>query len=397
MSTASHLPALPLDQPDPLAAAPAMRELRARCPVARVRTPVGHEAWMAVRHAEVKQLYADPRLGRSHPDPEHAARISDSILFGGAMGSPETEQAQGAQMRALLTPFFSARRMKLLRPRVEELVERLLDEMAARTPPVDLHEALSFPLPVLVICELLGVPYEDRARFRVWTEGMADLHDRDRAHAALGSLFAYMGELVARRRARPEDDVISGLCAAEGGSLTDDHVAVLAAMLLFAGHETTVVRIDVGTLLLLTNPDQRLALERDPSLVASAVEEILRVSMGDSGSGGVPRYPCADVEVGGVTIPAWDLVMLNGGAANRDERVFADPDRFDVARHPNPHLTFGYGPRFCIGAPLARIELQAVFPALLRRFPTLRLVKPVHELPVRDNLTGGFAELPVTW
>lgn len=395
VSTASRLPALPFDQPDPLASAPALRELRDRCPVAHVRTSVGDEAWMALRHAEVKQLYADPRLGRSHPDPAHAARISDSILFGGAMGKPDTERTQDTQMRALLTPFFSAKRMNLLRPRVEELVEHLLDEMAARTPPVDLHEALSFPLPVLVICELLGVPYEDRTQFRVWTEGMADLYDRDRAHGALGSLFGYMRELVVRKRVRPEDDVISGLCAAEGGSLADDHVAMLAAVLLFAGHETTVVRIDVGTLLLLTNPDQREALERDPSLVASAVEEILRVS--DSGSGGVPRYPCADVEVGGVTIPAWDLVMLNGGAANRDERVFADPDRFDVARQPNPHVTFGYGPRFCIGAPLARVELQAVFPALLRRFPTLRLVKPVNELPVRDNLTGGFVELPVTW
>src|SRR5262249_11816332 len=160
--------------------------------------------------------------------------------------------------------------------------------------------ALSFPLPVLVICELLGVPYEDRDQFRVWTVGMADIHDREHATAALGSLVDYMRGLVVRKRAGPGDDVISGLCAADGGERDDAAVAFLAAVLLFAGHETTVVRIDVGTLLLVTNPDQREALLRDPSLVPAAVEEILRVS--DAGVGGPPRYAKADVDVAGVTI-----------------------------------------------------------------------------------------------
>src|SRR5262249_41040071 len=156
--------------------------------------------------------------------------------------------------------------------------------MAARTPPVDLHEALSFPLPVLVICELLGVPFGDRDRFRLWTHGMADLHDRQRAGAARNSLVAYMRELVVRKRADPGEDVISGLAAARGGQMPDEAIASLAAVLLFAGHETTVVRIDLGTLLLLTNSDQRQALLRDPALLTSAVEEILRVSAtGESG------------------------------------------------------------------------------------------------------------------
>ncbi len=399
MTDLNPLPVLPFEQPTPLIVAPLLRTLQAERPITRVRTPAGDGAWLVTRYAEVKALLGDSRLGRSHPDPEHAPRISDSILFGGPMERYETEQADHAQMRALLTPYFSARRMQALRPRVEALVDQLLDELAAQSPPVDLHEALSFPLPVLVICELLGVPYEDREQFRTWSTGMADLHDRDRANAALYRLMAYMGELVARKRAHPEDDVLSGLCtvgAAEGGQLPDAHIAFLGAMLLFAGHETTVVRIDVGTLLLLTNPDQRQALLRAPELVTSAVEEILRVS--DTGSGGLPRYAHADIAIGGVTIRTGEAVLLNLGAANHDERAFAEPDRFDIGRQPNPHLTFGYGLRFCLGAPLARMELQAVFARLVPRFPTLRLAVPLEQVRVRsDLLTGGLVEVPVTW
>ena len=389
-------PSMPFAQPDLLTMSPEVRALQAECPVTRIRTLTGDEAWMVTRHAELKQLFGERRLGRSHPDPQRAARISDSILFGGPAHNYETEEADDARMRSLLTPFFSARRMEALRPRVEELADGLLDALAASAPPADLHEALSFPLPVLVICELLGVPYEDRDQFRVWTQGMADLHDRDRAGAALGSLFDYMKGLVARKRATPADDVISGLCAVDGGALDDDHVAFLAAVLLFAGHETTVARIDAGALLLLAHPQQREALLADPSLLPTAVEEILRLS--DTGGSGVPRYAKADLEVGGVHIREGEAVILSGGAGNHDGRVFADPERFDVARHPNPHLTFGHGPRFCIGAPLARIELQTVFARLFQRLPALRLAVPMGELVVRtDLLTGGLTELPVAW
>ena len=396
MTESRPLPTLPFEQPDVLAVPPLLRRLQAERPITRVRTPTGDEAWHVARHAELKQLLGDSRLGRSHPDPEHAPRISDSILFGGPAENYETEDADHARMRALLTPYFSARRMEALRPRVEALVDELLEALAAMRPPVDLHEALSFPLPVLVICELLGVPYEDRAQFRAWSQGMSDLHDRRRADAALTSLIGYMGELVTRKRANPGDDVISGLCTAEEGAMADDYVAFLAAVLLFAGHETTVVRIDLGTLLLLTNPDQQVALLRVPSLLTGAVEEILRAST--TGGGGLPRYPRADIEIGGVTLGAGEAVLLDIGAANHDERAFEDPGRFDVARQPNSHLTFGYGPRFCIGAPLARIELQAVFERLVPRFPTLRLAVPVEQLrPRADLLTGGLADLPVTW
>jgi cytochrome P450 len=396
MTNAAPLPTLPFAQPDPLTIAPLLRVLQAERPITRVRTPVGDEAWLVTRYVEVKELLGDRRLGRSHPDPARAPRFSDSILFGGPMERYETEQADHAQLRALLTPFFSARKMQELRPRVEALVDHFLDALAAKTPPVDLHEALSFPLPVLVICELLGIPYEDREQFRLWSTDMADLHDRARASVAQRNLIAYMHGLVARKRAHPADDVLSGLCAVGGGQIPDAYIAFLGAMLLFAGHETTVVRIDVGTLLLLTHPGQRQALVSDPELVPGAVEEILRLS--DTGSGGLPRYAHETIEIGGVTIQPGEAVLLNGGAANHDARLFVDPDSFAIDRQPNPHLTFGYGPRFCIGALLARIELQAVFARLVPRFPTLRLAVPLEQLRFRsDILTGGLFALPVTW
>lgn len=387
-------PTLPFEQPDVLTIPPLLRTLQAEAPITRVRTRAGDEAWLVSRHAEVRQLLADDRLGLSHRDPEHAPRINDSILYGGAMGNFDTEPADLARMRGLLQPYFAPKRMRALRPRVEALTEELLDALAGRTPPVDLHEALALPLPVLVICELLGVPYQDRAQFRALSDEIADMRDRARSEAALGSLFTYMQELVKRKHAEPANDVISGLCATEG--VDDDEAAGLGAVLLFAGHETTVARLDLGVLLLLANPDQRQALLDDPSLVSVAVEEILRAST--SGGGGVPRWAREDIEIGGMTIHAGDAVLLDLGAANHDEREFECPDRFDVTRRQGAHLMFGYGPRYCLGAPLARIELQAVFARLLPRFPAIRLAVPIEEVPVRrDLLTGGLAGLPVTW
>lgn len=387
-------PALPLEQPDILSTPPQLRGLQAEGPITRVRTQAGDEAWLVTRHAEVKQLLTDDRLGLSHRDPENAPRINDSIFYGGALGNFETEHADLARMRDLLQPYFTPKRMRALRPRVEDLTDELLDAAGRRTPPVDLHEALSLPLPVLVICELLGVPYDDRVQFRAWSDEIAFMHDRQRSEAALGNLFEYMTDLVKAKRAEPGDDVISGLAATDGVDV--DEAAMRAATLLFAGHETSVVRIDTGTLLLLTNPDQWRALRDDPARVPAAVEEILRASA--TGGGGLPRWARSDIDVGGVTIRAGDAVLLDIGAANHDEREFDCPQRFDVARAQGAHLMFGYGRRYCLGAPLARIELGAVFARLPRRFPTMRLAVPLDQVPVRDELlTGGVRTLPVTW
>jgi pentalenolactone synthase len=385
---------LPFEQTSPLRSAPRLRELQSQGTVHRILTAVGHEAWLVTGHAQVRQLLDDERLGRAHPAPETAARTGESALFGGPIGNFATELADHARMRSLLQPHFSPKHLRALRPKIDALTTRLLDELARREPPADLHAALALPLPILVICELLGVPYEDRDQFRAWTSDAANTRDRARSERGLAELYGYGLRLVTRKRRDPGDDVISRLCATEG--IADDEVATMSMGLLFAGHETTVVQIGLGALMLLTNPEQWQALHDDPGLVANAVEEILRAP--SRGEGGIPRYARTDLDVDGVTIRAGELVVLHNGAANHDPAVFPEPELVDITRSTAAHLTFGYGARYCIGAPLARLELQAVFAQLVSRFPAMRLAVDVDELTMRrDVLVGGLAELPVRW
>ncbi|MFT7835994.1 cytochrome P450 [Saccharothrix sp. BKS2] len=385
---------LPFDRDHPLRTPPALSALIHRGPVHRVRTVVGDEGWLVTDYAEVRALLSDDRLGRAHREPATAARAGASALFGGPMGDFDTERADHLRMRRLLQPHFTPRRMRVLQPRVEALADRLLDEMADFTPPVDLHQVLALPLPILVICELIGVPYADRDDFRAWSDAAGDVRDAARSFEGLGRLYEYGRRLVARKRVEPADDVLSWLC--ESADVGDEEAAVLSMGLLFAGHETTVVQIGMGALGLLAEPDQWRALAEDPGLVPGAVDEIMRIP-GSSG-GGVPRYARVDLEVCGVAIRAGDLVLLDIGAANHDPAVFPDPDRVDVSRRAAHHLSFGQGLHYCIGAPLARIELQAVFSRLPARFPTLRPAVPPEGLRLReDTLTGGLTALPVTW
>jgi pentalenolactone synthase len=385
---------LPFDQPGLLDVPPLLRTLQQQGTIHRIRTRVGDDGWLVTGYQEVRRLLDDDRLGRSHPDPASAARSGESALFGGPLGNYETEKTDHARMRSLLQPHFTPGRMRAFRRRVESLTTELLDALEEHGPLADLNTALAIPLPILVICELLGVPYEERTQFRAWTQAAADVTDRARSEQGLGDLFAYGQQLVARKRRDPGDDVISALCATEG--VPDDEIAMLSMALLFAGHETTVVQIGLGALLLLTHQDQWQALLADPGLVPGVVEEVLRVP--GKGGGGIPRYARTDIEIDGVTIRAGDLVMLDNGAANHDAAVFADPDRFDATRKAPGHLTFGHGVRYCIGAPLARMELQVAFGRLVPRFPEMTLAVPVEELRVRrDILTGGLETLPVTW
>jgi cytochrome P450 len=373
--------------------------------VRRITTPAGDPAWLVTSYQDVKQLLNDPRLGRSHADPGRAPRFVNSAIFGGPMGSPETEHAEHAQMRALLTRSFSAKRMDLLRPRVQQLVDELIYDLLRQTPPLDFHGAVSFPLPVLVICQLLGVPFEDRELFRRWSDDAADTTDPARSRVGLAHLFDYMLDLLGRKRQQSAEDVISDLLAVQAANpaLNDQAIARLSAGLLFAGHETTVAAIDKGVVLLATNAPQRALLQSDASLIASTVEEILRYPdpvqpMDAAASGGLPRYAHADIELDGVTIKVGDLVLLALHRANVDHAIFPNADEFDVRRVDNPHLTFGHGSRYCIGAPLARIELQSVLATLVRRVPSLRLAVAVDDLrPKTHLLTGGLAELPVAW
>jgi pentalenolactone synthase len=384
---------LPFEQAHPLDAAPLLRQLQQDGVIHRVRTRVGDQAWLVTGYEEVRRLLADERLGRSHPDPDQAARQGESVLFGGPMGNYDTEQADNARLRSLLQPHFSPRRMRAFRPRAEELTAALLDDLAEHGSPADLHQALALPLPIQVICELLGVPYADRDQFRAWSEAVGDVRDRARSEHGLSELFSYGRQLVARKRKQPGDDFISRLCADDLG---DDEIAMLSMALLFAGHETTVVAIGLGALCLLVNPGQQQALVNDPGQITTAVEEILRAPA--RSGGGIPRYARTDLQIGEVTVRAGDLVLLDNRAANHDPAVFPSPGRFDITRQGQAHLSFGHGAHYCLGAPLARIELQAVFSQLPARFPGMRLAVPVEQLRIRaDAVTGGLTQLPVEW
>ena len=390
MSTPAQLP---FEQTNVLHLAPGLRTLRSQGAVHRVRTAGGDDAWLVTGHAWVAQLLDDDRLSRSNPDPQAAAKDGGSAILAGLLGDLATDHGR---LRALLDPHFSPDRMLALRPYVEEVTGRLLDQVAVQEQPVDLREALALSLPLLVMCEWLGVPQEDKDRFGGWIQDAAGVGDPVRSKQGLGELFAYCGRLVADKRRDPGDDAVSRICATEG--ISDDEVIGLTAFLLFGGYETTVARIGTCVSLLLANPEQWQALLRDPGLVPGAIEETLRMSMPNPHNGGMPRYALTDFEIDGVAIRTGDFILLSTIAANHDEAVFDRPDRIDITRDTTGSLAFGHGAYHCVGATLARMQLQVVLTQLVARFPTMRLAVGVDELRLRlTTLIGGLVRLPVTW
>lgn len=385
---------LPFAQPHPLQAGAELRALRADGPIHRVRTVVGDDAWLVTGYAEVRALMDDDRLGRSHRTPETAPRSRASALFGGPIGDFDDEPAGHERMRGLLQPHFSPRHLRALAPRVDALTAELLDDLEAGGSPADLHAKVASPLPILVICELLGVPYSDRERFHGWVDAAAFATDEAESGMGLASLVEYGVSLVVKKRSDPGDDVISRLCAEK--DLEDVEIAALTMALLFAGYETTVTQIWLQAVELLSDHSRWEAVLADPSLLPKANEELLRTCL--VGGIGIPRYARDDIAIAGVTIGAGDLVLLDPGSANHDPAAFPDPDTIDFRRRGVPHLSFGYGGRYCLGAPLARIELNSVFSQMIPRFPDMELGADPAELSINtDALGAGLVELPVTW
>ena len=385
---------LPFRQDHPLRSSEELRALQSDGPIHKVQTPVGDEAWLVTGYAQVRRLMDDENLGRTHRDPASAPRSRTSALFGGPIGDFDSELADHARMRQLLQPHFSPRHLRELQPKVENLCAALLDDLEQQGPPADLHANFAQPFPVLVICDLLGVPYSDRDRFRVWVEEAAFSPDDTASMNGLAALLQYGLELVAVKRSEPGDDVISRLC--EEPDLSDLEVATLGMQLLFAGHETTVMQIWLQSLLLLTHRDQWQTLLTSPELIPKAVEELLRVGM--PGGIGVPRYAREDIDVDGVTIRAGDLVLLDPGSANHDPAACSDPYRIDLNRTGAAHVGFGYGMRYCVGAALARMELKIVFSQLIPRFPSMQLRAEASTMTAGFHwLSHGLVALPVTW
>ncbi|MFC5066014.1 cytochrome P450 [Actinomycetospora atypica] len=393
---------LPFARPNVLELAPLYDVLRREAPVAAVTTPAGDPAWLVTRYDEVRDLLGDKRLGRSHPHPEQAARITHAAVQEGPTGNYETEEADHTRMRRLLTPAFSAKRMRQMGEDVQALVDGYVDDLIASRSAdgsADLHETLAVPLPVAVICRLLGVPHDDSSYFRDLSDRMATYGEGTDAEDARTEFGRYMAGLAEQKRGHPGEDVISDLVEAQQQDEDYDYAEMirLSVGLLFAGHETTVNRIGLGILMLLTQRDRWEYLVEDPEARTDAVvEEIMR--LGAPGDLGLLRYAHTDVDVAGVTIHEGDAVILSINAANRDPRAFADAEAFEPEREERAHVGFGHGGHFCIGASLARTELRTVFSTLARRLPGLRLATDLDDIGVRaHHITGGVTSLPVTW
>ncbi|MEU6844895.1 cytochrome P450 [Streptomyces sp. NPDC046716] len=400
----------PFPQPAALEAPAEWARMRQECPVARVTLPSGDEATLLTRYEHVRTALGDPRLSREGAANDDAARVAEGE--GDIFNSPmaRTLNAVGHERwRRLLGRWFTARRIRALRPDMERVTERLIDEMTARPGPADLVAGLAFPFPVHVICAMLGVPERDRDAFKSWSDTFLSVTKHSAADMATAQreFAAYMTELIADKRAaleagrvtEGEEDLLTLLLTApdsEGAVLPDDALVATGQALLLAGHETTAGFIAVMVAQLLSERDRWERLLADRSLIRSAVEEVLRID--PSNGFGMVRYVHEDIEFGTERVPRGTTVVCSMSAANRDERAFTDADSMDLSRSPNPHLTFGAGPHSCLGQPLARTEMQTVLEVLLRRLPELELAVERSELrQVEGLLTGPLRELPVTW
>lgn len=376
---------------------PGYTELR-EGPLRRVRLPYGEPGWLASRYADVKTVLADPRFSRAAAVDRDEPRTRPHPVGPGTIMS--FDPPDHSRLRRLASKAFTIRRVEALRVRAQQIADELVDSMLAKGAPAELVADFGLPLPTIVICELLGVPVSDRADFRVWSDAFLSTtkYTPEQVKSYVAELTDYMAGLIAERRTAPRDDLLSALVAARDNDdrLSEQELLILAQSLLVAGHETTASQIPNFLYTLLTHPSQLAALRADPDLVAQAVEELLRFIPLGAG-GGMPRYALEDVELGGVTVRAGEPVLVALHSANRDETVFTRPDELDLLRPPTSHIAFGHGAHHCLGAPLARMELQVAVITLINRLPGLQLTAE-HDVVWKTGLsTRGPERMPITW
>lgn len=373
--------------------------LAATGPVHRIALPDGAPAWLVTGHDEVREAFTDPRLTKLSPGPISPAEAQLPPDVYTAMNNHmlRLDPPAHTRLRRLVAAAFTRRRVEQLAPRVQEITDRLLDEMS-RSATVDLIAAFAYPLPMTVICELLGVPEEGRAEFRGWSNTIiaGSLPAPQEWVAAANAMIGYVREVLAVKRAEPADDLLSALVGIRDGAdrLSEDELTSMVFLLLVAGHETTVNLIGNGVHALLTHPGQLALLRAEPERLDAAVEELLRFD--GPVQVGTFRWTTDPVHIGSTMIPAGELVILGLLAANRDPRRVADPAGLDIGRSQSPHLAFGHGIHHCIGAPLARLEGRIALGSLLARFPELRLAVPPDQLTWGPGiLMHGLSALPV--
>jgi cytochrome P450 len=381
---------------------PELGKIREDAGVTTFVNAFGWRVYLVTRHDDVKAMLADhEHFANSRPP---------SFVMPGAPDMPQEEQASARagnllgldppehqRLRRMLTPEFTIRRIKRLEPRITEIVDEHLDAMESAGAPVNLVEHFALPIPSLVICELLGVPYADRADFQARSGRQLDLSIPMTERLELQRQNRkYMLSLVRHARKEPGEDILGMLVREHGTELTDDELVGVAGLLLLAGHETTANMLGLGTLALLRHPDQFAAVRDDPDAAGPAVEELLRwLSIVQTS---IPRLTTADVEIAGVPIPAGHIVFASLPAGNRDPEFINAPDVFDIRRGAAGHLAFGHGVHHCLGAPLARMEMRIAWPALLRRFPNLALAEDFEDVEFRSfHFIYGLRSLAVRW
>ncbi|WP_435238041.1 cytochrome P450 family protein [Streptomyces sp. YPW6] len=377
---------------------PVYAALRARGPVHRVRIPEGADAWLVLGYEAGRALLADQRLSKHWSRASPTLGVSKVSAGSSMLGSDAPDHTR---LRKLVAREFTPRRMEQLAPRIQEMTDELLDAMlAAPDRTADLVEALSFPLPMAVICELLGVPFQDREDFRTWSGQAVSSIDPSVRASSTQAMTSYIAGLLAGKREKPADDLLSALIHTadeDGDRLSGEELIGMAWLLLVAGHETTVNLITNGVHSLLAHPGQLAALRADFSLIDNAVEEILRFE----GPVETPtyRFTTEPIEVGGTVIPGGgELVLVAMSDANRDPGRYPGGDRFDITRDARGHIAFGHGIHYCLGAPLARIEARTAIRSLLERCPDLRPAADPATLTWRAGmLMRGPLSLPVAW
>ncbi|MEV0620939.1 cytochrome P450 [Nonomuraea sp. NPDC050404] len=368
-------------------------------PISRVTLPSGDPAWLVVGYQLTRTVLSDLRFSKQA-----------STRPGAITGLPITEGSESifssdppahTRLRRLIAGSFTSHSAQALRPRIERLTDDLLNEMEQSGPPADLMTQLALPMPITVICELLGVPPDDAPRFRAWTNTMLSLdpNRRDEVRTATDHLWAYLGELLRDRRRHSADDLLANLLRVrdEGDRLDDGELLTLAMTLLTGGYQLLGTHIAHGTVHLLRVPEVYRRIGHDPELRSQVITELLRYTQ-SGGSLGSLRIALEDVELGGTLIKAGEAVVPLLNAANRDPRVFDLPDELRFGREPDQHLAFGHGVHRCLGAHLSRVELDTVIGALSRRLPTLRLAVSEEELTWQHTSTFHLpVELPVSW
>jgi cytochrome P450 len=388
-------PPAPVSPADP--APEVFAQLRS-CPVAQGELPDGSTAWLVAGYQQVRQVFTDQRFSRARA--VAAGRSLQGIELSAADSILGMDPPEQTRLRKLVAGAFTVRRVEALRPRVAAIVDELIGALTARPQPADLMTSFSLPLPVRVICELLGVPTVGMDKFRAWSATLVTDWEQDSGEilTALAETYEYFADLIRIKRTRAGDDLLCALIAARdsGDRLSEDELTNLACTILVAGYETTAHHISLSLLALLDHPAELARLRADPALIPGAVEELLRYVR--IGVLPLARVTTEDVELGDVTIPAGEVVLPIIQAANRDPSVFSEPDRLDVTRSPANHLGFGSGAHHCLGAQLARVELQEALRGLVTRLPGLVLAVPPAALRFKPGMAiHNLRALPITW